>query len=130
MSWDEIIDYDLQLYDDQLGMVSSYADASWKKGVAREIGGSYIHNYGTWEVGLTAFPKKSITEGKMKSMFQIPTTEKTGLFSRLKQDNVNVEVMFYPGINVEIDKLPSFGCRDAKFIVEWRDPGINLVLQC
>ena len=125
---DPSFDVDMQIYDDQLGMVSSNAKPSWKQGKAVETGGSYIHDYGTWEIGLTAFPKKSPPVGKMKSMYQSSTLQKTGLLSKLRKDVVNVDLMLYPGIVVEIDALPPFGCRDATFKLSWNNPSINLGL--
>jgi len=126
-TWDDAgFEVDLQLYDNQLGLVSANMEQSYQKG-AREIGGSYIHNYETWEIGLTAFPKKSLTpDGKMKSMFQTTPDMKTGLFSKFKKDIVNVDVMLYPGIDVGIDTLPPFGCRDATFRLTWDNPSVRL----
>ncbi|RLF51365.1 MAG: hypothetical protein DRN24_05110, partial [Thermoplasmata archaeon] len=131
-TWDNPgFDIDMQIYDDQLGMVSSNAESSWKKGIALEIGGSFVHDYGTWEIGLTAFPKKSITpiDGKMKNMFQIPSEKNTlGLFSKTNKNKANIKVLLYPGIEVKIDDIPSFGCRDAKFVLKWDDPDAHLGL--
>ncbi|RLF32465.1 MAG: hypothetical protein DRM98_03800, partial [Thermoplasmata archaeon] len=127
-TWDNpSFDIDMQIYDDQLGMVSSNAETSWREGIAQEIGGSFIHDYGTWEIGLTAFPKKSLSDGKMKSMFQIPSEKNTlGLFSKIKKDKANIKILLYPGIKVEIDDSPSFGCRDAKFVLKWGNPDVHL----
>jgi hypothetical protein len=123
---DPAYDVDMQIYDDEIGMVSSIASSSWKKGEAREIGGSYIHNYATWEIGLTAFPKKSISEGKMKSMYDNSEILSSGLFSKFLNKKVNVNINLYPGIEIELDKLPSFGVTDAKFNLDWTDPNIKL----
>ena len=124
---DPSFDVDMQIFDDQLGMLSSNMNPSWKKGEAKEIGGSYIRNYGTWEIGLTAFPKKTLLDGEMKSQFQIEENTKTGLFSKLfKKDIVNVDVMFYPGIDIEITDLPPFGCRDVEFTLEWDNSNVEL----
>jgi hypothetical protein len=116
---------DLQLYDDQLGLVSANMEPSYIKG-SHEIGGSFIHNYGTWEIGLTAFPKKSFDDGKMKSMFQISSLGNTGLFSKLRGKTVSVDVMLYPGIVVSLEEPTPFGCRDATFTLTWNNPNLRL----
>ena len=120
-------DIDMQIYDDEIGMVSSNTGTSWKHGEARELGGSYIHNYGTWEIALTAFPKKSI-EGKMQSMFESDTITSTGLFSKFKSNKVTIDVSLFPGEEIKIEDLPTFGCKDAKFTLKWDNPNNMLGL--
>jgi len=130
-TWDNpSFDIDMQIYDNKLGMVSSNAESSWKKGVAEEIVGSFIHDYGTWKIGLTAFPKKSKTEiyGKMENLFQISSKNSLGLLSKMKKDKANIKILLYPGVKIEIEDLPSFGCRDAKFVLKWDDPNVHLGL--
>ncbi len=129
MYWDNIaIDLDLQLYDDQLGMAD--ADSKWNIFYgAGETAGSYVYNYGKWEVGVTYMPTQSYPdEGIMEEKFD-NVEEKTGLLSELglggsnKQD---VEITLYPGIDLEIDDPSPYGCRNVEFTLEWDNPNIVL----
>lgn len=126
MSWDEIIDYDLQLYDDQLGMVDAAAGGYNQLG--EEITGSYIHNYGTWEISVSAVPKKAPQQsiGKMENIFGSSTIKSTGLLSRLMGKNtVDVDLALYPGTMIQIMASP-FGCRNVDFTLKWNNPGARL----
>ncbi len=127
MSWREIEDYDLQLYDDQLGMVQvamgSYSDAY----PYTEVAGSFIHNYGKWEISISAVPKKGPTEdmGKMESMYYNSKLEEIRPISLLNRKTLTVNVDLYPGAEVNLKGSP-FGCRDVELTLEWKDPGIRL----
>ena len=126
MIWDERIDYDLQLYDDQLGMVQAAAGSYSDKFPYEEIAASFIHNHGKWEISVSAVPKKGPSElGKMESMFYNPTPKSTGLFSRLNKNTLDVDVSLYPGTEVNIMGSP-FGCRDVDFTLTWKDSGVKL----
>ncbi|MCJ7570614.1 MAG: hypothetical protein MUO82_01885 [Candidatus Thermoplasmatota archaeon] len=129
MYWDNVaIDLDLQLYDDKLGMAD--ADSKWNIFYgAGETTGSYVYDYGKWEVGVTYMPTKaSSDEGIMKEKFN-NVKEETGLLSELglggsnKQD---VQINLYPGVEVEIDDPIPYGCRNVNFTLEWNNPNIVL----
>ncbi len=129
MYWDNVaIDLDLQLYDDQLGMAD--ADSKWNIFYgAGETAGSYVYNYGKWEVGVTYMPTQSYDdEGIMEEKFD-NVDEKTGLLSELafggsnKQD---VEISLYPGVEVDINDPIPYGCRNVEFTLEWSNPNIVL----
>ena len=62
MTWKDRADYDLQLYDDQLGMVQAAAGDYGSPYPYSEIAASYIHNYGKWEISISAVPKKDLSE--------------------------------------------------------------------
>ena len=124
MSWKEKIDYDLQLYDDQLGMVQAAAEDFKNPYPWYELVGSYIHNYGGWEVSVSAVAKKSAGDdkGKMESMFFNPTPKTTGLFS---SNTVDIDIVLLPGVNVSFEATP-YGCRDIDITLKWDNPGVEL----
>ena len=127
--WDDpSYEVDMQIYDDDIGLVSANMATSYNVG-ARETGGAYIRNYGDWEIGLTAFPKKGNVEenGKMNNMFQTEEIVQSGFFSKLfKKNTVDVTVKLLPGINVKIDEPVPYGCRDAEFTLSWDNNNVAL----
>jgi len=132
--WDNLLlDYDLQLYDEQLGMAG--ANSKWnvlydkKDGVPNEPIGTYIYNYGTWEAGITYMPTQStVPDGKMKSMYQNVDMQ-TGMLSKITGNNAKmlpVDIHLYPGVEVEIpDNIP-YGCRDVEFTLHWNNEHVRL----
>ncbi len=127
MSWKDKEDYDLQLYDDQLGMVQVAMGTYKDPYPYTEVAASFIHNYGKWEVSISAVPKKSISDdlGKMESMYYSSKIEDYNPLPLFKQNTLDVELEFYPGSEVELIGSP-FGCRDVDLILEWKDPSVNL----
>ena len=127
MTWAERIDFDLQLYDDQLGMVQAAANSYGGDFPYQETVGSYIHNYGKWEISVSAVPKKGISEsespGFMESMFYKPTSTPTAILS--KPNTLDVEFALLPGTMVDLISSP-FGCRDVDITLKWDDPGVDL----
>jgi hypothetical protein len=129
MYWDNIaIDLDLQLYDNQLGMAD--ADSNWNIFYgAGETAASYVYNYGKWEVGVTYMPTQSYNdEGIMEQKFE-NNDEDTGLLSELGiggSDKQDVEIILYPGVEVEIEDSSPYGCRNVQFTLEWNNPNVAL----
>lgn len=129
MFWDNVaVDLDLQLYDDQLGMAD--ADSKWNIFYgAGETAGSYVYNYGKWEVGVTYMPTQSYSdEGVMEEKFE-KAEENNGLLSELGiggSSKQNVDISLYPGVEVEIDDPIPYGCRNVEFTLEWNNPNIIL----
>ncbi|UCF12194.1 MAG: hypothetical protein JSW06_09150 [Thermoplasmatales archaeon] len=129
MTWKDRMDWDLQLFDDQLGMVQSAMGTYSSTYPYSEVAASYIHNYGKWEISISAVPKKGPFDsmGKMESMYYESATESTGILSLFKKNTIDVNVDLYPGIELDIMGSP-FGCRDVDISLKWRDPGVNLGL--
>lgn len=135
--WENLLyDYDFQLYDQKLGMAG--ANSKWNilydadDGIPNEPVGTYIYNYGTWEVGVTFMPtQSSVPEGIMESRYQ-NIQETTGLFSRIlskiskKSNMLPVDIYLYPGVEVDIPEKVPYGCRDAEFTLKWDNTNIRL----
>jgi len=126
LSWPNRMDLDLQLYDNKLGMVDNAAGSYSDPQV--EIVGSYIHNYGKWQLSVTAVPKK----GMYATMNEDP--QDGGLFKgtaikelvKTLKNTGDVDVWLYPGTIAEIISTPPFGCRDAEFTLSWDNPNLRL----
>ncbi len=127
MSWKDKEDYDLQLYDDQLGMVQVAMGSYGDPYPYSEVAASFIHNYGKWEVSISAVPKKSVPEnmGKMESMYYSSKLEDINPLPLFKQNTMDVEIDLFPGTEVQLIDTP-FGCRDVDLVLKWKDPGVNL----
>ncbi len=127
MTWKEKIDWDLQLYDDQLGMVQAVAGDYSGKYPYSEVAGSYIHNYGKWEIGISAVPKKDDynSMGKMESLYYNSALDPTEEMSLFKKNTIDVNVDLYPGTEVDIMGSP-FGCRNVELILKWNKPNVEL----
>ena len=125
LSWPNRMDLDLQLYDNKLGMVDNAAGSYSDPQV--EVVGSYIHNYGDWQISVSAVPKK----GMYATMNEDP--QDGGLFKgtaikelvRTVKNVGNVDVLLYPGTVVDIASTP-FGCSDIDFTLSWSDPNTHL----
>jgi len=129
LSWRDRVDYDLQLYDDQLGMVQAAAEGYNDKYPYQEFVASYINNHGKWEVSVSAVPKKgSSSPGTMESLLYDDSSVKTtGLLSSFSQNTFDVDISLYPGTDVDLVGSP-FGCRDANFKLEWDNSNVQLGL--
>lgn len=129
MYWENVlIDLDLQLYDDQLGMAD--ADSKWNViNGPGEVASSYVYNYGKWEVGVTYMPTQSLAsdEGIMEKNYNVDEEDyrTTGLLGN-KKDTQEVIIDLYPGVDVVLDEETPFFCRDIEFKLTWNDPNIAL----
>jgi len=127
MSWDGKEDYDLQMYDPELGMVETSFNSYNSPYPFSELVGSYIENYGEWEVSVSAVAKKSAANGigKMESMSYFTTPEPTGLFALFNKNTVDINIALLPGMTVPIEATP-FGCRNVEMTLKWDDSNANL----
>lgn len=130
LTWDTSIDLDLQLYDDQLGMVDASAN-TFKTPTNIEACGSYINNYGKWETSISAVPKKSMTPtspGKMEKTFEEEFKETSLLSSFLNKEEEGpiVNITLYPGKDIEIPEPTPYGCRNVNLTLSWENPNIQL----
>lgn len=119
LSWNNRIDLDLQLYDKQLGMMDNAAKDYTEhaaEGLIETVG-TYIHNYGEWQVSVTAVPKKGMYRMMKNDGFK-PFFE-----GSVKQGDV--DLFLYPGTIVDIPHTP-FGCRNAEFTLRWNNPTVQL----
>ena len=119
------IDYDLQVYDTQLGQVDN-AMKDYKEHLMeglREIVGSFIRHYGEWRVAVTAVPKKGVFSSDEKSNgFSITGFKE--LAETLKKQG-EIHVTLYPGTMIKLPKTP-FGCRDINLTLKWGNPNVRL----
>jgi hypothetical protein len=120
LTWPNPVDYDLQLYDEKLGMVDNLARGYPEESVYGrvEVVGSYIHNYGKWGVSVTAVPVKSTDKQTNDTQNSSIETALKTLGKTLKNTG-NVDITLYSGINLNIAKAP-FGCRDVDFTLTWK----------
>jgi hypothetical protein len=127
MSWKDKEDYDLQLYDDQLGMVQVAMGSYGDPYPYSEVAASFIHNYGKWEVSISAVPKKGIPEdmGRMEAMYHSSQLEDIRPQPLFKRNTMDVDIELYPGSEVKLPETP-FGCRNIDLTLNWGDPGVNL----
>jgi hypothetical protein len=131
--WENLLfDYDFQLYDKKLGMAG--ANSKWNvlydkaDGIPNEPIGTYIYNYGDWEVGVTYMPtQSSAPKGKMQSMYQ-NVVDETGFFSNFLKKNtmLPIDLYLYPGIEKDIPEKIPYGCRDVEFTLKWNDNNLRL----
>jgi len=128
LTWPGTNDYDLQLYDPQLGMVDSSAKlySDYSKPNLFEITGSYIHNYGKWSVSVTAVAVKGMDLTTNNNQDGLLVTALKNLAKTIKNTGT-VDVSLYPGTMINIPHSP-FGCRDVDFALTWNNPSINLGL--
>jgi len=127
MSWDGKEDYDLQIYDPELGMVETAFNSYSSPYPFTETVGSFIYNYGKWEVSVSAQAKKSAADelGTMESMSYFTTPEPTGLAALFNKNTVDINIALLPGVTVPIEATP-YGCRDIEITLEWDDSNANL----
>lgn len=129
LSWTGDMYYDIQLIDEQLGMVAVDMGIRGTGSVIEQdvIGGaSYIHNYGPWRAEICSVPMK--TSATAVSPFSFDgSLLSTALFSGFRRNNLlNINVILYPGTNVVIEEQPPFGCRDVEISLSWNNPQVNL----
>jgi hypothetical protein len=135
--WDSIIvgglmipsgDPDIQLYcknDDgwmQTSAASNYHIMTGSTG--NEFTQSHAYNSGTWQVGITNFPTKSITPKKgIKNIFEVQGS----LIKALQPEiTYHVDITLYPGIDIKLPDAPPFGCKSADFKLTWSNSNANL----
>ena len=128
MSWRGKVDYDLQLYDPKLGMVETAFKDFKTPYPYSELVGSYISNYGDWEVSASAIAKKSTTnyKGKMESMCYYSLFEPTGLSTLFNLNTVDIDIALLPGIDIPINRLVPYGCRNVELTLKPNDPSVDL----
>ncbi|HDM67327.1 MAG TPA: cell wall-binding repeat-containing protein [Thermoplasmatales archaeon] len=120
LTWRNRIDLDLQLYDKQLGMVDNAAKTYQehaREGLIERVA-SYIHNYGDWEVSVTAVPKKG--------MYRVMENPDLKFLSRGSVKQGDVDITLYPGVIVDIPDKLGFGCREAEFTLKWNNPNLRM----
>jgi hypothetical protein len=120
LSWPNPVDYDLQLYDEQLGMVDNQAWGYPEEALYGlvEVVGSYIHNYGKWAVSVTAVPVKSTGQSTGDPQKHPVQTALKTVVNAIKNTG-RVDLTLYPGALINITKAP-FGCRDVDFTLTWK----------
>lgn len=128
LRWTGDIYYDIQLIDEQLGMVAVAMGSRVGVGPVKEeyIGGtSYIHNYGTWRTDITAVPMKATLDNFNLDSSNEPIRT-NGILSRLKQNQMNIDITLYPGVDLILEDQPPFACRDVEFTLTWNNPNQHL----
>ena len=121
----KILDYDLQLYDTQLGQVDN-AMKDFKEHLAdgtNEIVGSFIHNYKKWRVSVTAVPKKGIITDEESSTSLLETVF-SNIENTMKRQG-EVDITLYPGTTIKLPETP-IGCRNINLKLKWKDPNVKL----
>jgi len=122
LTWPNRIDLDIQIYDSQLGMVDNAAHAYNAEDPNLEVVGSFIHNYGKWQISVTAVPKKGIyQDDTIDNDYKFFDLENLKELAQTIKNTGKVDVWLYPGTIVELEKTP-FGCRNAEFKLKWSNP--------
>jgi hypothetical protein len=120
-------DPDLQLhfqYDDKWMQAVATADWNVYKPAGHELTQSYVYQPGPWRIVITDFPTETDAPRRgIKGLFEIQGSL-LGIFK--KKVNYNVDVTMFPGVNIEIPDIPTFGCIDAEFKLKWNNPNVNL----
>jgi hypothetical protein len=148
-------DPDLQLYDEQLGMVGASEKWNVLEGASEEID-SYIYNSGDWYFAVTYMPTENslVHQDEPDSWSSIPAPSEVTPSQRdqWKKDRIRgimddriekgidpdapfgsevvytIDYTLYPGIDVPTRIETPFYCRDSKFTLEWSDNSADLGL--
>ena len=120
-------DPDIQLYCNYNdNWMQSSAASFWNifSPPGHEFTSSYVYKPGKWMVGITDFP----TEGNAPRKSFMGITIQGSLFKALFSKKVTyyVDVIMYPGVEIEIPDVPSLNSKDAKFVLSWNNPNVNL----
>lgn len=129
------VDPDLQIYCKYEGdwlQTSAASQMAITDGPHEECG-SYVYNPGDWRVSVTNMPTEGGDEsyitsgpfGKIDRYGTLLDAIKNVLFG---VNTFNVDITKYPGVELEIPDLPSFGARDATFKLSWDDDNVQLGL--
>ncbi|GAI06418.1 unnamed protein product, partial [marine sediment metagenome] len=142
-------DRDLQIYcwdeNNDQWMMAGITDA-WnaKSGMDLDKTSCYVYKEGKWSVALTDVPTKSMGLESLNPNSIIPTGLEVqkhrsislfdfGRYGRpleilknIRQTTYQIDVEMYPGVMLDIEDLPSYGCKNAKFELNWDDPNIDL----
>ena len=127
LTWPNHVDYDLQLYDTQMGMLDNGMNGYPEEAVIGlvESVGSYIHDYGKWGVSVTAVPVKSADpttdDGTQGGLLM---TALKNLVKSIRNEGT-VDVSSYPGTMVTLPQAP-FGCRDVDLSLSRSNPATHL----
>lgn len=128
LSWIGDTYYDIQLIDEQLGMVALAMGTRAGGGPLTQevIGGtSFIHNYGQWRTEITAVPMKTAPNTFTPLSFD-GSIFSTGILSSLRKNMMDIDISLYPGDIMPIEDQPPFGCRNVDITLTWNNPQINL----
>jgi len=119
-------DPDLQLHfkhgDDWMAAVAS-SDWNIYTEIGHETTQTYVYQPGDWRILLTDFPTE--TDAPTKNIG--PFTIQGRLINLLRRYvTYNVDVTMFPGVDIKIPDMPTFGCMDAEFNLKWNNPNVNL----
>ncbi|UCH71508.1 MAG: hypothetical protein JSW62_03670, partial [Thermoplasmatales archaeon] len=132
LSWyQRVLDFDLQLYNTEMMQVDN-AMLDFKEHLEEgnsEVVGSYIPDYGTWRMSVTAVPKKGIV---LEELYGDNIVD-TGIFSGFSIDNIrkilnnqaDVDVYLYPGTIIDMPPTPP-GCRNVELTLKCNDADARL----
>lgn len=144
-------DRDLQLYCNYNGdWMEAKMTISWnaQDGMDADKTETYVYQNGKWRLGLTDTPTKSPASYlySLRSANDQPSAEPQvhrsllgiinfGRYGRLidvlknlKKTKYKVDIDMYPGIDIKIPDRPSYGVRNATFVLTWNNPSIKLGL--
>jgi len=142
-------DRDLQIYcwdnDNDQWMMAGITDA-WnaKSGMDIDKTSCYVYKEGKWSVALTDVPTKSMGLEALNPNSIIPTGLEVqkhrnlaifnfGRYGRpleilknMRQTTYQIDVEMYPGVVFDIEDIPPYGCKNAKFELDWNDENVDL----
>ena len=96
------------------------ATQGWNiEGMDRERAESYIYTSGQWKLTITDIPTFGDKFGSYGSFKEI-------LSNMLTKATYQTDIWLYPGTDVVIPEMPSFGSRNATFKLTWDDPTVTL----
>jgi len=123
-------DPDMQIYCRQDGdWMQTSAVAAWNvySPIGHEPAQAYIYKPGEWRIGITDMPTESDSEYVRKNIVG-NLLQLQGSLRGLAEPGVtyHVDVKMYPGIDIKIPDIPSFGSRNVEFKLNWDNPEATL----
>ncbi|RLF39306.1 MAG: hypothetical protein DRN12_07150 [Thermoplasmata archaeon] len=103
-----------------------------KSGMDVDYTASYVYESGPWRVSMTDVPTHGldeIEEQKHRNL-GIFAFGRYGSFlevlKNLRKVNYKVDITIFPGVELDLEDKPMYGCTDAYFKLTWDNPNVNL----
>jgi hypothetical protein len=119
-------------YEDKWMQVAATLGWNPKSGMDVDYTASYIYNPGPWRVSMTDVPTHELDEIEEQKHKNI------GMFAfgrygtileatkNLKDVKYKIDITMFPGVELDLEDKPMYGCTDADFKLTWDNPDANL----